>query len=203
MSVSAEMYIVISLMFAVFAAVAAIGTSVVLGVGFERLRAGFEIVKKQTGFFADAIHKLDERTNMLDEQNGVMKEAVASVTGRVEKVEKQTGFFFESLNSLEAQILQGSPVQKYEQSHVQEPAIVEQPVSEPLEKKKTNKMVLPQVVEWNATSETSRLLQANQDMQEEVPALQEAVSSSGVTSSLVSYFLSDNGSDHSKGVVYH
>ena len=68
MSVSAEMYIVISLMFAVFAAVAAIGTSLVLGVGFERLRAGFEVVKKQTGFFADAIHQLDERTRELDEK---------------------------------------------------------------------------------------------------------------------------------------
>ena len=62
MSISAETYIVISLMFAVFAAVAAVGTSVVLGAGVERLRAGFELVKRQSGFFSDAIYKLDQRT---------------------------------------------------------------------------------------------------------------------------------------------
>ncbi len=193
MSVSAEMFIVISLMFAVFSAVAAIGTSVVLGVGFERLRAGFDIVKKQTGFFADAIHKLDERTNMLGEQQDKMKEAVVSVTGRVDKVEKQTGFFFESLNSMEAKILQGSPME----------TVVKKHVSKPQEKKKSNKQALPQVMAWTATAEAGRLLQANQDVQKEMLMLKEEVSSGGVTSSLVNYFLSDNGNDHGKNIVYH
>lgn len=69
MSVDAETYIVISLMFAVFAAVAAVGSSMVLGAGFERLRAGFELVRRQSGFSADAIHKLDQRTQKLDGRN--------------------------------------------------------------------------------------------------------------------------------------
>ncbi len=63
----AETYVVVSLLMAVFAAVAAVGTSLVLGVGFERLRNGFEIVRKQTAFFSDAIHKLDEKTIALDQ----------------------------------------------------------------------------------------------------------------------------------------
>ena len=104
MSVSADMYIVISIMFAVFAAVSAVGSSLVLGVGFERLRAGFEVIKKQTGFFADAIHKLDQRTDMLDKQQAELKQSVSGVSERVEKVEKQSSFFFDSLYSLEAQI---------------------------------------------------------------------------------------------------
>ena len=66
MSVESDVYLVISLTFAVFAAVAAVGTSLVLGVGFERLRSGFELVRKQTAFFSDAIYKLDQKTNDLD-----------------------------------------------------------------------------------------------------------------------------------------
>lgn len=107
MSVSAEMYIVISLMFAVFAAVAAVGTSIVLGAGFERLRAGFEIVRKQTGFFADAIHKLDERTKQLGAQSLQTKETVAVLSDKVERVEKQTGFFADAIQSLELKLASG------------------------------------------------------------------------------------------------
>lgn len=109
MNVSAEMYIVISLMFAVFAAVAAVGSSIVLGVGFERLRAGFEIVRKQSGFFADAIHKLDERTVDLNTQTLKLREAVDGMGDRVERVEKTTGFFSDAIHSLEQQILEGRP----------------------------------------------------------------------------------------------
>ena len=53
---------------AVFSAVAAVGTSIVLGAGFERLRTGFEVIRKQTGFFSDAIHKLEEKMDVVDEQ---------------------------------------------------------------------------------------------------------------------------------------
>jgi len=109
MSVSADMYIVISLMFAVFAAVAAVGTSVVLGAGYERLRAGFEIIRKQTGFFADAIHKLDERTKALGEETGAMKEAVSSLSVTVERVDKQTGFFSDAIQSIEQRMSPEQP----------------------------------------------------------------------------------------------
>lgn len=101
MSVSADMYIVISLMFAVFAAVAAVGTSVVLGAGYERLRAGFEVIRKQTGFFADAIHKLDERTKALGQETSDLKDAMTSLSGTVERVDKQTAFFADAIHNLE------------------------------------------------------------------------------------------------------
>ena len=104
MSVSAEMYSVISLMFAVFAAVAAVGTSIVLGAGFERLRAGFEIIRKQTGFFADAIYKLDERTKKLGEDSAAMKGLVSSLSQNVERVDKQTGFFADAIQSIETRL---------------------------------------------------------------------------------------------------
>lgn len=65
MDVSVETYLVVALAFAVFSAVTAIGSSLVLGIGFERLRAGFEVVRKQTGYFSDAIFTLEKR---VDEQ---------------------------------------------------------------------------------------------------------------------------------------
>lgn len=197
MSVSADMYIVISLMFAVFAAVAAVGTSLVLGVGFERLRAGFEIVKKQTGFFADAIHKLDERAEILDRQQAQMKESVVSVTNRVERVEKQTGFFFDSLHSLEAQILNGYPMQ------VKSDSVEEVKTAAETEEKKTSKPVLPQVMEWTSTAEASRLLQANEDAREQVITKEEKTPSRGLTASIFDYLISDNRTTPERGVVYH
>lgn len=109
MSVSAETYIVISLMFAVFAAVATIGTSVVLGAGFERLRAGFEVIKNQSGFFADAIYKLDIRTEQLSEETAKLKAGMVDTQDRVGRVEKQTSFMADELNELSQRILSGTP----------------------------------------------------------------------------------------------
>lgn len=109
MSVSAETYIVISLMFAVFAAVAAVGTSVVLGAGFERLRAGFEVVRRQSGFFADAIHKLDQRTQKLDEEAQKVKAGIGGLHDRMDRVEKQATFMIDAVGSMEQKILDGTP----------------------------------------------------------------------------------------------
>lgn len=66
MEVSVETYLVVALAFAVFSAVTAIGSSLVLGIGFERLRAGFEVVRKQTGYFSDAIFTLEKRVDAQD-----------------------------------------------------------------------------------------------------------------------------------------
>lgn len=82
MTITAETYLVVALAFAVFAAVTALGSSLVLGAGFERLRAGFEIIKSQTGFFSNAIHTLDKR---------------------MDSAEKQDKYFFESIHRLEQQ----------------------------------------------------------------------------------------------------
>ena len=80
MTLEVETVVAVSLMMAVFAAVSVVGSSLFLGVGFERLRNGFEGVKKQTAFFSNAIHDLDQR---------------------VESVEKQNGYFFETISKLE------------------------------------------------------------------------------------------------------
>ena len=68
-----ETYVVVSLAFAVFAAVTAVGAAIVLGVGYERLRAGLEKVKegldtlnRQTGFFSTALFKLENRVDAID-----------------------------------------------------------------------------------------------------------------------------------------
>lgn len=68
-----ETYVVVSMAFAVFAAVTAIGSAIVLGVGYERLRAGLERIKegldvlnRQTGFFSNSLFKLENRVDGLD-----------------------------------------------------------------------------------------------------------------------------------------
>ncbi len=192
MPVSVEMYIVISLMFAVFAAVAAIGTSLVLGVGFERLRSGFEIVKKQTGFFADAIHKLDERTKMYEEKTKAMKESVSDMSVRVERVEKQTGFFSNAIHSIEERILEGTPAQKPQ-------GTVE--ITESVEQEK-EKPVLAEGMDWSLTFEAARLLKEKQAAEESSKAVKKATPK-GISSVFLNYLYSDNSSDHQKDVVYH
>jgi hypothetical protein len=190
MAVSAEMYIVISLMFAVFAAVAAVGTSVVLGVGFERLRAGFELVKKQTGFFSEAIHKLDEKTRMLDEQQLQIKESVSHITTRVDRVEKQTEFFADAFNSAEGGILRGSPSEKAAEPQREEETevTIEELINE-------DRPVVANAMDWKMTSETGQLLRHKQqaDMRK-----QEQATSNGLSNLLLDYLRSEG-----REVVYH
>lgn len=68
MELNVETCLVVALAFAVFAAVSAIGSSLVLGIGFERLRASFEVVKKQSGYFSDSLFRLDHRVETLEKQ---------------------------------------------------------------------------------------------------------------------------------------
>ncbi|MGH1456993.1 MAG: hypothetical protein ACRBDI_09450 [Alphaproteobacteria bacterium] len=125
MSIEVETVVAVSVMMAVFSAVAAVGTSIVLGAGFERLRSGFEVIRKQTGFFSDAIHKLEEKMEIVDDQTGkfshaieVMEQKVSNVgdqanafTGSIQKLEekveivdKQTGFFGDAIHRLEQKV---------------------------------------------------------------------------------------------------
>ena len=60
MTAMMETCLIIALSFAVFSAVATVGASLALGIGFERLRAGFEVIRKQTGYFSDQIYKIDK-----------------------------------------------------------------------------------------------------------------------------------------------
>ncbi len=70
MSIEVETVIAISVMMAVFSAVVAIGSSIILGAGFQRLRLGFEVMHKQTGFFSDAIYNLEDKMEVIGEQAG-------------------------------------------------------------------------------------------------------------------------------------
>lgn len=208
MPVSVEMYIVISLMFAVFAAVSAIGTSIVLGVGFERLRAGFDIVKKQTGFFADAIHQLDERTKNFEKKHKAMELVVADMSDKVERVDKQTGFFANAIHSIEERILEGTPVQKPVAA-----VTIEEPIQEvkKVTKKKTvkklkknNQPVLTDNMDWSMTFEAARLLKEKKAAKEQDSEMSEKVSiSKNISSVFLNYLYDDNGSEYRKGVVYH
>jgi Na+/phosphate symporter len=125
MTLDVETIVAVCLMMAVFSAVAAVGTSLVLGAGFERLRNGFEIVRKQTGFFSDAIHKLEQKVEIVDEQTGKFTNAIhtleskvsnvgeqanlfAGAVGKLEEkvgiVDRQTGFFSDAIHKLEKQV---------------------------------------------------------------------------------------------------
>lgn len=87
MTISVEALLIMALMMAVFAAVSTVGSSLYLGAGYERLRAGFETIKKQTAFFSTAIHTLDQR---------------------VDAVEKKGEYFFEAIHNLEQMTVQAS-----------------------------------------------------------------------------------------------
>src|SRR5690606_24588378 len=86
MALEVETVVAVSLMMAVFSAVAAVGTSIVLGAGFERLRSAFEIVSKQTGFFSDAINKLEKKVEVVDEQTGNFSRSISSLEAKVVNV---------------------------------------------------------------------------------------------------------------------
>lgn len=125
MTLEVETVVAVSLMMAVFSAVAAVGTSIVLGAGFERLRSGFEVIRKQTGFFSDAIHKLEEKVEQVDHQTNqfnesmyqleakvssvgdqanIFSESIGDLRKKVEVVDKQTGFFSDAIHKLEQKV---------------------------------------------------------------------------------------------------
>jgi len=91
-------------MMAVFSAIAAIGTSVVLGAGFERLRSGFEVVRKQTGFFSDAIHKLEQKVEVVDGQASSFSHAIHQMEAKVSGVGEQANAFMSTVQKLEKDV---------------------------------------------------------------------------------------------------
>lgn len=100
MSIEVETIVAVSVMMAVFSAVAAVGTSIVLGAGFERLRCGFEVVRKQTGFFSDAIHKLEQKVEEVDGHTANFSHAIAVMEGKVNNVGEQANAFGESMQMM-------------------------------------------------------------------------------------------------------
>lgn len=111
MTISVETFMVVSLAFAVFAAITAIGASIMLSVGYERLRSGLlrlkeglDLVTRQTGFFSEAIHKLDEKVTSVDAQTLRFSASIDTLQSSVERVDKQTGFFSDALQRLETKV---------------------------------------------------------------------------------------------------
>lgn len=104
MSLEVETVVAISIMMAVFSAVAAVGTSIVLGAGFERLRSGFEVVRKQTGFFSDAIHKLEKKMEQVDAETGRVTHAINQMEAKVTNVGEQANAFSENVQVLERKV---------------------------------------------------------------------------------------------------
>ena len=230
MSVSADMYIVISLMFAVFAAVSAVGTSVVLGAGFERLRAGFDVIKKQTGFFSDAIHQLDQRSSELEHQTQLLQESVAGMTTRVDRVEKQATFFFDAIHTMEESILKGTPIQEPKKKEVVSRPIInsaEKSIQQLGPEQATGLSYVPtiqkhenyqkqdphtqhviemcdmlQEMDWSMTAETGQLLKKTQAAPEVSPAA-EKKQANGLSALLFDYLKSDTIAQPGKGVLYH
>lgn len=104
MVMEVETVVAVSLMMAVFSAVAAIGTSIVLGAGFERLRAGFDVISKQTGFFSDAIHKLEKKVEVVDEHTNTFTRSISTLEEKVSSVGEQANLFSQSMQKLEKKV---------------------------------------------------------------------------------------------------
>lgn len=104
MTMEVETLIAVSLMMAVFSAVAAVGTSIVLGAGFERLRSGFEVIRKQTGFFSDAIHKLEKKVEVVDGQANAFSQSMNTMEKKIANVGDQASAFSGSVQALEKKV---------------------------------------------------------------------------------------------------
>jgi len=104
MSLEVETIVAVSVMMAVFSAVAAVGTSIVLGAGFERLRSGFEVVKKQTGFFSDALHQLEQKVEQVDTQTASFTQSISLMESKVTNVGDQANAFSENMQKLERKV---------------------------------------------------------------------------------------------------
>lgn len=104
MTLSVETLLVVTLALAVFSAITALGGSLVFGIGYERLSSGFEIVRKQTAYFSDAIFKLEKRVSEHDKK-------IASVGGagaeRAESLVRHAEDMLNELNHLAQRMQNG------------------------------------------------------------------------------------------------
>lgn len=109
MNAMMETCLIIALSFAVFSAVATVGASLALGIGFERLRAGYEVIRKQSGYFSDQIYRLDKRVETLEKSDHLatahLDEAEITEEGRT-AVGQEAPSYLSVDNSLIAQARQ-------------------------------------------------------------------------------------------------
>lgn len=100
MTLDTETVVAASVVLSVFAAVAALGTCIVLGIGFERLRAGFETISKQTGFFSDMLYKLEKKVEVADSTAAQASKVVRHLELKVDGLTEQTNLFAGSIQEL-------------------------------------------------------------------------------------------------------
>lgn len=91
-------------MLSVFAAIAALGSSLVLGAGFERLRAGFEAIAKQTGLFGDMLNKLEKKVEVVDGQTAKAANSVRTLELKVDGLTEQSNIFAGSIQEIAVKV---------------------------------------------------------------------------------------------------
>lgn len=116
MALNVETVLAVSIMLSVFAAIAALGTSLVLGVGFERLRAGFEAISRQTGFFSDMLHKLEKKVETVDGQTAQAAKSIRTLELQVIGITDQANIFAGSIQGLAEKVesMESLPTAKQE-----------------------------------------------------------------------------------------
>ena len=186
MTLEVETIVAASLMMAVFSAVAAVGTSIVLGAGFERLRTGFEVIRKQTGFFSDAIHKLEEKVEIVDKQTGNFTQSINQLEAKVSNVGEQANLFSSSMQDLEKKVegvneqagLFGRAIVKLEK-RIDMVAEHEEVVSEKMEQAATTDLISTGKAEAlvshaeNLLTQVSSLADRIESQQQEEPVIQQ------------------------------
>jgi hypothetical protein len=125
-----QTYMVVSLAFAVFAAITAVGGAIVLSIGFERMRNGFNKVKemvdvlnRQTGFFSTAIHTMEQRVEALDVRQGTLENLTVDSNERTDSM----------LRYAETMVTQAKHEMKQEVRSASQPTHVRNPVDDQLE----------------------------------------------------------------------
>lgn len=104
MTLNVETILAVSIMLSVFAAVTTVGASLFLGVGFERLRAGFEVISKQTGFFSDMLNRLEKKVEVADVQAAQAAKTARSLEMKVDGMMEQANLFAGSIQKLAEQV---------------------------------------------------------------------------------------------------
>ena len=104
MSMEVETLVAISVMMAVFSVIAVVGSSIVLGVGFVRLRAGFDVISKQAGFFSDAIYRLEEKIDAVDVKAGGVSRSISNMDGNISSIIEQNNYFNNSIAKIEEKV---------------------------------------------------------------------------------------------------
>ncbi len=100
MTLNVETVMAVSILLSVFAGIAALGSSIVLGAGFERLRAGFEIIAKQTSFFSDMLNRLEKKVEVADVKSAQAAESVRKLDLKLDGLTEQTNVFAGSIQQL-------------------------------------------------------------------------------------------------------